>query len=132
MYSGPGAGFTAPNVEPWLPFGDTAACNVEDQRRDRDSMLSLCRDLIGLRAAVPDLRAGGYRRVAAEGGLWAWQRGERVIVTLNLGDDPARLDTANGIVRIGTQRERDGERVEGSLTLGPREGAIVWLDEAQE
>ena len=32
----PGAGFTAPNVEPWLPFGDIAACNVEDQRRDPD------------------------------------------------------------------------------------------------
>jgi alpha-glucosidase len=91
----------------------------------------LCRDLIGLRAAVPDLRAGGYGRVAAEGGLWAWRRGERVIVALNLGDDPARLDVANGIVRIGTERERDGDRVAGSLALGPWEGAIVWLDEAQ-
>src|SRR5436309_15288914 len=69
---GPGAGFTAPNVEPWLPFGDIAACNVEDQRRDPDSMLSLCRDLVGLVAAVPDLRVGGYRRVAAVGRLRAW------------------------------------------------------------
>ena len=127
----PGAGFTAANVEPWLPFGDIAACNVEDQRRDPDSMLSLCRDLIGLRAAIPDLRAGNYKRVAAGGGLWAWRRGERVIVALNLGDDPAWLDLANGIVRIGTERERDGQRVAGSLALGPWEGAIVWLDEPQ-
>jgi alpha-glucosidase len=126
-----GAGFTAPDVEPWLPFGDIGACNVEDQRRDPNSMLSLCRDLIGLRAAVPDLRAGGYTRVAAEGGLWAWRRGERVVVALNLGDKPARLDTATGIVRIGTRRQRDGERVAGSVTLRPWEGAVIWLDETQ-
>ncbi len=129
---GPGAGFTAPRVEPWLPFGDIAACNVEDQRRDPDSVLSLCRDFIGLRDAVPDLRAGGYTRLAADGGLWAWRRGERVVVALNLGDDPARLDVADGRVRIGTRRERDGERVAGSLALGPWEGAIVWLDEAPD
>ena len=96
-------------------------------------MLSLCRDLIGLRAAVPDLRAGGVRaRSPREGGLWAWRRGERTVVALNLGDDPVRLDVANGMLRIGTRRERDGERVStGSLALGPWEGAIVWLDEAQ-
>ena len=127
---GPGAGFTSPSVEPWLPFGDIAACNVEDQRRDPDSMLSLCRDLIGLRAAVPDLRAGSYRRATAEGGLWAWRRGERVIVALNLGDDRAGVGVSSGVVRIGTERERDGERVAGSLALGPWEGAILWLDEA--
>jgi alpha-glucosidase len=126
-----GAGFTAPGVKPWLPFGDVAACNVEDQRRDPDSMLSLCRDLVGLRAAVPDLRLGAYTRLAADGGLWAWRRGERTVVALNLGDDPARLDVAKGMVRIGTRRQRDGERVDGSLALGPWEGAIVWLDEAQ-
>jgi alpha-glucosidase len=126
-----GAGFTAPGVKPWLPFGDVAACNVEDQRRDPDSMVSLCRDLVGLRAAVPDLRLGAYTRLAADGGLWAWRRGERTVVALNLGDDPARLDVAKGMVRIGTRRQRDGERVDGSLALGPWEGAIVWLDEAQ-
>jgi alpha-glucosidase len=127
----PGAGFTAPGVEPWLPFGDYAPCNVVDQRRDPDSMLSLCRDLIALRAAVPALRAGAYSLLAADGGLWAWRRGERVVVSLNLGDDPARLEVANGMLRIGTRRVRDGERVEGSLALGPWEGAVVWFDEAQ-
>lgn len=127
----PGAGFGAPGVEPWLPFGDYSACNVEDQRRDPDSMLSLCRDLIALRAAVPDLRIGAYTRLAGEGGLWAWRRGDRVVVALNLGDDPADVQLPNGMVRIGTRRERDGERVSGSVALGPWEGVIVWLDEAQ-
>jgi alpha-glucosidase len=127
----PGAGFSAPGLEPWLPFGDVAACNVEDQQRDPASVLSLCRDLISLRTAVPELRTGAYTRHAADGGLWAWRRGDRVVVALNLGDDPAELDMPDGMVRIGTRRERDGERVGGLLTLGPWEGAIVWLDEAQ-
>ena len=34
----PGAGFTDAGVEPWLPFGDLAACNVHDQRRDPGSI----------------------------------------------------------------------------------------------
>jgi alpha-glucosidase len=127
----PGAGFTAPGVEPWLPFGDYASCNVEDQRRDPRSVLSLCRDLIALRDAVPDLRAGGYTCLVADAGLWAWRRGERTVVALNLDDVPRSLAVPSGLVRICTRRERDGERVGGSLALGPWEGAIVWLDEAQ-
>jgi hypothetical protein len=94
-------------------------------------MLSLSRDLIGLRAAVPDLRSGGYTRLAAADGLWAWRRGDRTVVALNLDDGPARLDLSDGMLRIGTRRERDGERVTGSFALAPWEGAIVWLDEAQ-
>ena len=30
----PGGGFTDPGAEPWLPFGDLAASNVEAQRGD--------------------------------------------------------------------------------------------------
>ena len=47
----PGAGFTAPGVEPWLPFGDLAGVNVAAQRADRGSALHLTRDLIALRRA---------------------------------------------------------------------------------
>jgi alpha-glucosidase len=122
-------GFSAlPGIEPWLPYGDTAATNVEDQRRDPDSMLNLCRDLIGLRDALPDLLAGAYATLRADDGVWAWRRGERVVVALNLADDEARVDDVNGIVRIATRRARDGERVSGTLTLGPWEGVVVWLD----
>jgi alpha-glucosidase len=123
----PGAGFTDAGVEPWLPFGDLTT-NVEDQRRDPDSFLSLCRDLIGLRDALPDLRAGGYASLPSPDGVLAYQRGERTLVALNLGDDAATVDRVTGVVRIGTQRSRDGERVEGTLTLGAGEGAVVLLD----
>jgi alpha-glucosidase len=124
----PGAGFTAPDVEPWLPFGDFAACNVEDQRDDPASMLSLCRDLIALRAAVPDLRSGSASTFAADSTLWAWRRGERVVVALNLGDETTIVDGVNGLVRVSTRRERDGEPVDGALALHPWEGAVIWLD----
>jgi alpha-glucosidase len=126
----PGGGFTSdPSVEPWLPYGDFASCNVEDQRRDPDSMLALCRDLIGLRDAVPELRGGDYATIdSTPEGMWAWRRGDRVVVALNLAYEPARLDDVTGLLRICTRRERDGEGVEGALELGPWEGAVVWLD----
>jgi alpha-glucosidase len=122
---GPGAGFTEPGVEPWLPFGVVEVCNVADQRADPDSMLHLTRDLIALRRALPDLRAGAYDVIPTDGALWAWQRGASVVVALNLGDEPASLDDVEGAVRIATTRGRDGERVSGTLVLGPWEGVVL-------
>jgi alpha-glucosidase len=126
----PGGGFSSDSTaEPWLPYGDFEACNVADQRRDPDSMLSLCRDLIGLRDAIPDLRNGAYTTIdSAPKGLWAWRRGERVVVALNLSEKPEQVADVTGLLRIGTHRDRDGERVDGILHLRAWEGVIVWLD----
>jgi len=123
-----GAGFTDPGVEPWLPFGDVAACNVEEQRRDHESNLSLVRDLIGLRAAIPDLRNGAYTRLDAPEGVWSWRRGERAVVILNLSDSRAAVPDLDGQIRIGTRRARDNERVDGRVVLEPWEGVVIWLD----
>ncbi len=125
----PGAGFTGAGVEPWLPFGDVAAANVVDQRRDPLSMLSLARDVIQLRAAIPDLRAGDYEtRAGTPDDVWAWTRGERILVALNFADGPRELDAVVGLIRLTTTRDREGDRVNGTLALAPNEGAIVWLD----
>jgi alpha-glucosidase len=123
----PGGGFTDPDVEPWLPFGDLS-CNVADQRRDPDSFVSLTRDLIGLRDALPDLRSGAYASLNAPEGVLAYRRGERTMVALNFGDESATLSPVNGTIRIGTHRSRAEEAVEGALTLAAGEGAIVLLD----
>jgi glycosidase len=123
---GPGAGFTDPGVEPWLPFGDVGACNVADQRDDPASTLHLVRDLIALRRQLPSLREGDYRALESVGSVWAWQRGGDVLVALNLGDAEASVEVA-GTIRIGTDRARDGERVDGSLALGPWEGAVLSI-----
>ncbi|HMC51535.1 MAG TPA: alpha-amylase family glycosyl hydrolase, partial [Acidimicrobiales bacterium] len=127
---GPGAGFSAPGVAPWLPFGDVAACNVEDQRGDPSSMLTLARELISLRRESPDLRRGRYTSLPTPDGVWAWRRGEGVVVVLNLSDAGARLPGLTGLVRISTLGGRDGERVDGALPLRPWEAVVVSLEPA--
>ena len=125
--SAPGAGFTDAGVEPWLPFGDLSV-NVEDQRRDPDSFLSLCRDLVAVRDALPDLRTGAYASLDAPTDVLAYERGERTVVAINLGTAPASLDRINGTVRLATRRAREEERIDGTLTLAPSEGLVVLLD----
>jgi alpha-glucosidase len=123
--AGAGGGFTAAGVEPWLPFGDLTAANVAGQRGDPGSMLHLCRDLIALRRGDRGLRTGGYAQVAAPPGAWAFRRGDRALVALNLGSEPVSVEGATGAIAVGTTRVRDGERVDGAVALGPYEGAVV-------
>jgi glycosidase len=91
-------------------------------------MLVLCRDLIALRRAEPDLSGGDYEALASPG-LWAFRRGSRFVVALNLSDAARAVDlpSAGGRIRIATRRERDGEPVDGPLALGPWEAAVVEL-----
>jgi alpha-glucosidase len=125
----PGAGFTGAAVEPWLPFGDPSACNVAQQQHDPDSMLSLTRDLIGLRNAIPELRSGAYAtHPASSDALWAWSRGDRALVAINFSDAAQSVPDVNGAIRISSIRARDGEAVSDALHLEPWESAIVWRD----
>jgi alpha-glucosidase len=120
-----GGGFTA-GPRTWLPFGDRSR-NVADQRRDPASTLHLTRDLIALRREREDLRTGAYATLTAPEGAWAYRRGERHAVALNLADAPAEVDGLAGVVLIATDRARDGEHVSGTLALGPWEGAVLEL-----
>ncbi|MBM3673149.1 MAG: DUF3459 domain-containing protein [Actinobacteria bacterium] len=120
-----GAGFTTPGVEPWLPFGDVAAYNVASQRDDRSSTLHFVRDLIALRRERPELRTGAYTTLYSRDGLWAWRRGDSTVSAVNLGESAANVDGARGTVLIGTDRARDGEKVDGALRLEPNEGVLV-------
>ena len=116
----PGGGFTTPEATPWLPLGDTTTANVEDQERDPESPLVLTRALIALRRETADLRAGAYRSVPAPDGVWAWRRGERTLVVVNLSDRDAALDVGDGRVLIGTERGEwaRSSRVPWSLARG--------------
>jgi alpha-glucosidase len=122
---GAGAGFTEPGVEPWLPFGDVGACNVEDQRTDRSSNLNLCRDMIMLRRQYRDLVDGDYRSLAAPEGVWGWMRGDQFSVFLNLSNASKACLAVTGRVAVGTHRDRDGELLSGRLDIDPWEGVIV-------
>ena len=130
-----GAGFTPAGAEPWLPFGDIEACNVSDQRGDPSSTLHLTRDLLAFRRDSVELRTGAYRTIVCEGSAWAWRRADTVLVAVNLGSDTALIGASAGAsagaivgsIAIGTDRTRDGEVLDGTLALGPYEGAVVSL-----
>jgi alpha-glucosidase len=120
---GEGAGFTAPGVEPWLPFGDHFGRTVAEQRDDPRSALHLCRDLIALRRREPDLRSGPYEPLATPPGVWAYRRGVATAVALNLGDEPVDLPFG-GRVLVSTGRDRDGDAFD-RLRLSSREGVVA-------
>jgi alpha-glucosidase len=122
----PGGGFTTGGAEPWLPLGDTSR-NVAAQREDPGSVLHMVRDLIALRRERADLRGGAYATHPAPAGAWAWRRGERTAVAVNLSDGEASVEGLAGRVLVATDRGRDGEAVEGALALGPWEGAVLEL-----
>jgi alpha-glucosidase len=108
-----------------LPYGDYAACNVEAQRADPDSILNLTRDLIRVRKDSPDLTSGAYATLpVSDDRVWAWQRGDSTLVACNFSDEPAAVPTT-GTIRIATTRTRDGERIGGTLRLDAWEAAIV-------
>ena len=123
----PGGGFTAPDTRPWLPLGPTETCNVEGQRSDPGSMLHLARDLMALRRRTPELQTGGYESMAAPEGVWAWRRGDRIMVTLNMSDHDSTLEGTGGRLCISTDRARDGEYFDGALRLRGWEGAVAEI-----
>src|SRR5262245_56282251 len=107
----PGAGYSTPGVEPWLPYGDYRACNVAAPQTDPDSMLTLTRDLIRTRGDSADLTRGSYETLPfSDERVWAWKRGLNTAVVCNFSDDSVPVP-ASGNIRLSTQRARDGERV---------------------
>ncbi|HYG73077.1 MAG TPA: alpha-amylase family glycosyl hydrolase [Actinomycetota bacterium] len=120
-----GAGFSTGDAEPWLPVGDAEGRDVASQRDDPGSMLRLTRDLITLRHASDDLRAGAYDPIEALPGVWAWRRGDATTVAVNLTDRPASVDVRAGSVEISTDRAMDGAVIDGALELGAWHGVVV-------
>jgi alpha-glucosidase len=124
--SDPGAGFSAPGVEPWLPYGNYSSCNVADQMDDPASMLHFTRDLIAARKQSNDLTRGAYAsHPASDDRIWVWTRGDATLVALNLSDDDATVDDVTGRVLIATDPTRNGEQVKGALALDPWSGVIL-------
>jgi alpha-glucosidase len=151
--SSPGAGFTT--GRPWLPIGAEArdGINVADELADPDSMLAFTRRVIALRRASAALRAGSYRRVAAERGVFAFVReapagdegggqpAERKLVVLEFEGRGRSLDLRAALgagasgepggsasLLVSTSGERaPGEIDLGKLELGADEGLVATL-----
>jgi hypothetical protein len=83
------------------------------------------RDLVAFRRADDALRAGAYAPLDAPAGAWAYRRGDRVAVALNLSGEPVTVAGIRGRVAIATDRARDGEALDGQVALGPWEGVVA-------
>ena len=112
----PGAGFTPDDVRPWLPIGDAA----RDQRRGPargpgfDAPPVPRPDRPATRDAGPAF--GRLRLVAlARRGLGLAPRPRTSKSPSICPTRQRRLSTGRGTIVIGTDRARDGERVEGDL-----------------
>jgi alpha-glucosidase len=97
-----GGGFTSGT--PWLPLVDPAERNVEDQRGDPGSMLSLVRELIALRRELSE----DFELIDAADGVLAFRRGgHTVAVNTTAGPLPvalagdSRIQTTPGALRDG-------------------------------
>ncbi len=110
--SGPGGGFTG--GDPWLPLVDPARHNVEAQRDDPDSMLTLVRRLIAVRRELDP----GLSLLESAPGVVAFERGGHR-VTLNTTGEP-RPAPGDGEVVVETHA--------GALrdaTLAPQAGVLT-------
>ena len=104
----------------WIRHGDLTR-NVEDMRADETSTLWFTRELLNAR------RSFGSTMTTLEtpAGVWAWRRGESAVVAVNLGERNAAVRGVQGRIRLSTRGARSGDSVDGTLQLGPWEGAVV-------
>jgi alpha-glucosidase len=121
----PGGGFSKPGVRPWLPMSDPAECNVADQEKDDDSVLSFCRRAIAARNGNEELAVGSYRSLPSPEDTWVFVRGQSTAVVANMSDASATIDGLRGTVTLGTDRTLEGGVVEGALTIEPWSGVVV-------
>ena len=129
----PAGGFSDPRHEPWLPVGDTAACNVERQRADDRSLLHLTRELLNLRRDYAPLAAGAYRTIPTDcEHCFVYERdyeGRCIVVALNFGGTPVDLPLpGTGIVISSTHMDRRDEQCGPTMRLRADEGCVILID----
>jgi len=127
------AGFT--ESEPWLPIAeDYTQVNVEAERDDPASMLTLYNQLIKVRRGESALEVGQFEPMEADGDLLTYVRRDwesAFLIALNLGLQPQVVNFSNkaseGRIVLSTRLDRAGERVRGDLHLRAEEGLLVRL-----
>jgi alpha-glucosidase len=127
------AGFT--EGEPWLPIAkDSTEVNVEAERDDPASILTLYNQLIKVRRGESALEVGKFEPMEADGDLLTYVRRDResaFLIALNLGPQPQVVNFSNkaseGRIALSTHLDRSGDRVRGELELRAEEGLLVRL-----
>jgi alpha-glucosidase len=134
----PNTGFCPPGVRPWLPIGtDYRRVNVEVEREDLHSILTLTQRTLALRCSTPALSLGAYEHVAgAPDEVFAYLRsggGERYFIALNFSGEEQPLGltevggATGGSLLLSTRLDRDGAVTFASFALRPYEGCLVRL-----
>ena len=131
----PNAGFTDPDVEPWLPVAaDYVTRNVEAQNTDPTSMLSFYRALTDLRRAEPSLHVGDYIAIDTNlDDIFAYVRSapdaDTFIIVLNFGPNAHTLDLSHiavgATIALATDMVRDGLIDMSSLEINGNEGLLL-------
>jgi glycosidase len=109
---------------------DSPEVNVETLSRQRDSVLSLYRSLIGLRNANAALNRGGVEGVGSDGKVLRYERAveaQRFSVRLNLGEAAEEAAVDGGHIVASTHMDRHGEAVVSRVSLRPFEGVVVRI-----
>jgi alpha-glucosidase len=103
--------------DPWLPLsGNTRS--VAEQREDPGSVLSFTRRLIALRRSREELAHGSYEQLEGPAGVWAWTRGDRTVVAVNLSGREVQLPL-DGRVLLSTGESAD------PTALAPWSGVVL-------
>jgi glycosidase len=122
-----GMGFTSQDTTPWLPFSDTAT-TVASQVDEPDSMLTLYRNLLGLRRREPTLAVGGITMLSSsKEHVLAYEReldGASMMIAINFTDLEQSFRFPREIRQtLSTHSERSGSFTE--VALRPNEAVIV-------
>jgi alpha-glucosidase len=124
------AGFS--DTKPWLPLSaDHRERNVERMRRDPQSILTLCKELIAIRSRSPALRRGDFRLLSAGKTTILFERSdgsERMLVALNFGhrDEVVELPAGDQLaILLSTRIDHAGPIMGSKVSLRPGEGVIV-------
>ncbi len=126
--SGVNAGFT--DGTPWLPLApDYEQRNVEAESTDEASILNLYRRLIRLRSGSSALRIGSFlSHPSSNEDVLVYRKeadDDTKTIALNLSDAWCDVKIRAGSVVLSSLDHKRSGRVNGSLSLAPREGVIV-------
>jgi alpha-glucosidase len=132
------AGFT--QGIPWLNVNsDYKTYNVEEEKKDPDSMLNLYRDLLQLRREIPTLIHGTFIPVGVQEDVFAFLRQDKethltFLVVCNLGHKATFFQipeffSFSGTVLYGTNLSRKGESIGKEIAINGDEALLITINE---
>ena len=122
----PHGGFTT--GDPWLPVDTETTADVQRQRADPRSALSLYRALLRLRRSEPALSLGAYITVRHNDAVLVYERryeGRWLQIMLNMTGQVQPIPIEEPIDKIVLSTWLDDAACRGALQLRPNEGLIL-------